>query len=233
MAVVHWWNASGAISAPAVITQRTHPWWVNRVLRGEVSLASRADALPKEAAAERAYFRQRGIASAASIPLKVGGAIAGAIAFATTHRHVTWTEELVSQLRAIGDILWNALKRREAMDALLAAQVAVRESEERFRLAMSNVAGGVFTVDLDGIATYVNPAAEAMFGWTNAELLGRKMHDVTHNKHPDGTPYPASDCPALQILNTGIELHEHEDTFIRKDGRLFPVVFSASPLKKD
>ena len=115
-------------------------------------------------------------------------------------------------------------KRRDA---------TLRESEERFRLAMNNVASGVYTLDLNGLVTYVNPAAEAMFGWTNAELLGRKMHDVTHYKHPDGSPFPASDCPGLQVLQKGVELREFEDTFIRKDGRFFPVVYSASPLKTE
>ena len=98
---------------------------------------------------------------------------------------------------------------------------------------MNNVASGVYTLDLNGLVTYVNPAAEAMFGWTNAELLGRKMHDVTHYKHPDGSPFPASDCPGLQVLQKGVELREFEDTFIRKDGRFFPVVSTPSPLKTE
>ncbi len=115
-------------------------------------------------------------------------------------------------------------KRRDAI---------LRDREERFRLAMNNVASGVYTLDLNGLVTYVNPAAEAMFGWTNTELLGRKMHDVTHYKHPDGSPFPASDCPGLQILQKGVELREFEDTFIRKDGRFLPVVYSASPLKTE
>jgi PAS domain S-box-containing protein len=119
------------------------------------------------------------------------------------------------------------ITERKRADAIL------RGSEERFRLAMHNVASGVYTLDLNGLVTYVNPAAEEMFGWTNAELVGRKMHDVTHYKHPDGSPFPASDCPGLQGLQEGVELREHEDTFIRKDGSFFPVVYSASPLKSE
>jgi len=233
LSVAYAWSAPGVPSVSRVLDRRTMPWWISRVLHGEVSLASHVDDLPEEAALEKEYLRQGGLASAASIPLKVGGEFAGAISFVTSRRHVTWTEELVNRLRAIGDIFWNALKRRQAMQVLLATQLVVRESEERFRLAMSNVASGVYTLALDGIVTYMNPAAEAMFGWTNAELLGRKIHDVTHNKHPDGTPYPASECPALQVLHAGVELREHEETFIRKDGQFFPVVFSASPLRKD
>jgi PAS domain S-box-containing protein len=233
LTVAYSWSASGVGSTPGVIAQRALPFWISLLLRGDVACASRVEDLPEEAAGEREYFRQQGFASAASIPLKVGGEIAGAIGFVTLHRSVTWTEELVNQLRAIGDILWNALKRRQAMQALLDAQAFIRDSEERFRLAMSNVAAGVYTLDLDGLVTYVNPAAEAMFGWTNVELLGKKMHDVTHYKHPDGTPFPASECPGQQALQQGVELREHEDMFIRKDGRFFPVVYSASPLKKN
>ncbi len=113
------------------------------------------------------------------------------------------------------------------------ADAALRKSEERFRLAMNNVASGLYILDSQGLITYVNPAAEAMFGWTEAELLGKKMHDVTHYKHLDGTPFPASDCPGLRVLQDSIELQEYEDVFIRKDGSFFPVVYSASPLRLD
>jgi PAS domain-containing protein len=54
------------------------------------------------------------------------------------------------------------------------AEATLREREEHFRLAMNNVAGGLYTLDLHGLVTYVNPAAESMFGWTNAEL---RTHD--------------------------------------------------------
>jgi PAS domain S-box-containing protein len=219
MAVAYSWSSPGTVIAPQVLERRAVPWWVNQVLNGEVSLASHLDELPEAAEAEKEYLNQMGVLSAASIPLRVAGKIAGAISFLSLRRRVHWTEELVNQLRAIGDILWNALKRRE--------------SEERFRLAMNNVAAGVYTLDLKGLVTYVNPAAEAMFGWTNAELLGKKMHDVIHYKHPDGTPYPARDCPGLLVLQHGVELREEHDMFIRKDGHFFPVVLSASPLKRD
>jgi len=233
MTAAYSWSNSGVAAPPAVLTKEMHPWWLGQVLRGDVSLAAHVDDLPDEAAVEREYLRQRGIASAASIPLRVGGEIAGAISFVTTGRHVSWSPALVSELRAIGDILWNALKRHQAMRALAATQALVRDSEERFRLAMHTVAAGVYTIDMQGLVTYMNPAAEVIFGWTMAELLGRKMHDVVHYKHADGTPYPASDCPGFQVLKHGVELREHADLFIRKDGSFFPVVFSASPLKRD
>ena len=170
-------------------------------------------------------LRRSGIRAVQSTPLR--SRTGRPLGMLSTHWHTPHhpTEE---------DFRFFDVLARQAADLIerTLAEEARRESEERFRLAM-NVASGVYTVDLSGLVTYVNPAAETMFGWTNAELIGKKMHDVTHYKHPDGTPFPASDCPGLQVQRTGVELQEREDTFIRKDGSFFPVVFSASPLKRD
>ncbi len=123
------------------------------------------------------------------------------------------------------------LNSKEILERSAAYEKALRESEERFRSAMNNLAEGLYTLDTEGRVTYINPAAEKMFGWTSAELAGKKMHEVTHYKHPDGSPFPMQECPGLQVLQKGAALQEHEDTFIRKDGSFFPVTFSASPMR--
>jgi PAS domain S-box-containing protein len=114
-----------------------------------------------------------------------------------------------------------------------AFEKALRESEERFRSAMNNMAEGLVMLDAGGRITYLNPCAETLFGWSSADLLGKPMHQTTHFKKPDGSEFPAADCPLLSVLRTGTPIREHQDAFIRKDGSFFPVVFSASPLKLD
>ncbi len=96
---------------------------------------------------------------------------------------------------------------------------------------MLGMGEGLFTVDAEGLVTFMNPAAQKLFGWTNEELLGRKMHEVTHYLHPDGTPFPPEECPGLLVLTKGTTLSDREDVFIRKDGTYFPVIFSSSPLR--
>ena len=73
----------------------------------------------------------------------------------TTHRHESWNAALVSQLRAVGDILWNALNGARRCRHCLRPRTWVRASEERFRLAMNNIAAGVY-LDRQGRVTYVN-----------------------------------------------------------------------------
>src|SRR5262245_21464356 len=101
MIVAYSWNAPGVVAPATRITAQTQPWWLARVLRGEVSLATRIDDLPEEAATAKEYLRQRGVTSVASIPLKVGGEIAGAVSFVTVRREEAWTPETVRRLRAI------------------------------------------------------------------------------------------------------------------------------------
>lgn len=79
----------------------------------------------------------------------------------------------------------------------------------------------------------LDPAAEGLLGWTKAELLGRKMHDITHYQHPDGTPFSIEECAGFQVLHQGRLLRDHDDVFIRKDGSCFPVRYSASPLRSE
>lgn len=122
---------------------------------------------------------------------------------------------------------------QEILARSAAFERALRESEERFRSAMSNMAEGLYTLDAAGLVTYVNPAAENMSGWTAPELLGKPVHDLIHPKNLDRKPRSVENCAACRTLATGNELKEHEDVFIRKDGTVLPVLLSASPLRRD
>src|SRR5262245_42899067 len=117
------------------------------------------------------------------------------------------------------------------------ADETLRQSEAQSRrllefhdAVMANMGEGLYAVDAQGFVTYMNPAAERLFGWTSAELLGQKMHDRTHYRHPDGKPFPIEECAGFHVLHEGKALKDYDDLFIRKDGSYFPVVYSSSPL---
>ncbi len=133
--------------------------------------------------------------------------------------------------------------RNEAGEVIGASKIArditqSKEAQERLQRAlefdqtvMSSMGEGLYTVDPEGLVTFMNPAAERLFGWTLDEIIGRKIHDVIHHSHPDGSPFPAEDCAGLQVLKGGKMVVEHQDFYIRKDGTFFDVVYSSSVLR--
>ena len=56
------------------------------------------------------------------------------------------------------------------------AQMAVRESEQRFRGICSAAQDAIVLMDNDGRVSFWNDAAESMFGYTREEAFGREIH---------------------------------------------------------
>jgi PAS domain S-box-containing protein len=106
-------------------------------------------------------------------------------------------------------------------------EVLARELES----VMDSTDQGICRVDLSGRVTYANRAALEQTGWTGAELLGRNAHDLMHHTHPDGTPYPAADCPLMHAVRESEGTRLSGEVFWRKDGSRFPVEASAYPIR--
>jgi PAS domain S-box-containing protein len=90
----------------------------------------------------------------------------------------------------------------------------------------------IWVADPDGVIRFANPAAIAALGYSGAdELAGRRSHETIHYKHPDGTLYPASECPLLLPRTTGETVAIDLDWFIRRDGSMFPVSYVSAPIE--
>ncbi len=94
---------------------------------------------------------------------------------------------------------------------------------------MAQVEDGVYAVDSSGCLLFMNLAASGMLGWSEDELRGQHMHDLTHFQRSDGTPIPRSQCALLaaeqRLVTRGVD-----EMFTRKDGSLFRVAWSSVPL---
>lgn len=62
------------------------------------------------------------------------------------------------------------------------AETAIKQSEARYRLLLAASADPIAIYDLEGRTTYVNPAFERIFGWSMAELVGRRLDFVPDEK---------------------------------------------------
>ncbi|MDU0457814.1 MAG: PAS domain S-box protein [Geobacteraceae bacterium] len=56
-------------------------------------------------------------------------------------------------------------------------EIALRESEEKFRSISDSAQDAIIMIDNDGLVTFWNAAAETIFGYTKEEILGRNLHE--------------------------------------------------------
>ena len=107
---------------------------------------------------------------------------------------------------------------------------ALERLSRRHEMVLNSAGEGIFGLDLQGNATFVNPAAVRMTGWEPEELLGRPLHYLLHHTKPDGAPYSKEECPIYAAFRTGIAHGRDDEIFWRKDGTSFPVEYVSNPI---
>ncbi|MGI4769199.1 MAG: PAS domain-containing protein [Janthinobacterium lividum] len=92
----------------------------------------------------------------------------------------------------------------------------------------------VYGVDRHGRCTFVNRKALRLLGYEAADdLLGRHMHDLIHHTRPDGSAYPAHDCPLLRTFVDGEPVLLDDELLWRRDGTSFFAEYSSHPVVVD
>ncbi|MBI2893500.1 MAG: PAS domain S-box protein, partial [Deltaproteobacteria bacterium] len=101
------------------------------------------------------------------------------------------------------------------------------ESAPRLALLASIVESSddaIMAKNLDGIITSWNPAAERMYGYTAAEIVGRPVSLLTHPEHRDEM------VDILARIRRGERIEHYETTRVRKDGSTVAVSLTVSPI---
>ncbi len=88
------------------------PWVVGELRAGRiVALADLPNGLPAEAVTERARVRRIGLRSHLSIPLRVGGRVAGVLSLGGLRSARIWPDEVITRLTIIGEVFASAMAR--------------------------------------------------------------------------------------------------------------------------
>ena len=142
---------------------------------------------------------------------------------------VVITSVSVLALAAMALALWkgNAAAHYEA---LLAEETARHESEERYRTTLMSVGDGVIATDAAGCVLMMNPVAEHLTGWSQAEAAGRPLDQVFSiiNEATRATV----ENPVARVLREGavVGLANHT-VLIAQDGAERPIADSAAPIR--
>lgn len=111
--------------------------------------------------------------------------------------------------------------------------VANINTETLNQYILNSVKEGIFGLDNNGNITFANQAACEMVGHKVEELIGLNSHSSFHHSHADGSHYSKFDCPIYAAIKNGKTTHVNEDVFWRKDGSIFPVESTSTPIIKE
>jgi PAS domain S-box-containing protein len=108
-----------------------------------------------------------------------------------------------------------------------------QESERDNQLLLSSVGDGIYSINSEGLATFVNPAGARMLGWEPQDMIGKNIHRIHHHTHADGSHYPVENCPIYKAVRDGVVHEGRQEIFWRRDGSSFPVEFTSTPVISD
>jgi two-component system, chemotaxis family, CheB/CheR fusion protein len=106
---------------------------------------------------------------------------------------------------------------------------ALRESEGRLRAVVETAVDGIITIDEHQIISSVNPAAESVFGYAAAEMIGRNVSMLMPEPY-----HAAHDSSVANTLRTGerkIIDSGREAEGRRKDGTTFPLDLAVAEVR--
>lgn len=107
------------------------------------------------------------------------------------------------------------------------------DSDSGKHLLLSSVGDGIYSINPQGLCTFINPVGAKMLGLKPEDVLGKNIHQIHHHTHENGSHYPVHECPIYAAVHDGV-IHEGiQEIFWRVDGSYFPVEFTSTPIIRE
>ncbi len=107
------------------------------------------------------------------------------------------------------------------------AELALRDSEEKYRSVMEASGEPMVVYDTEGRVTYLNPAFTSVFGWTMEELLGKKVPYVPEPNWPETL------AAIEDVFKAPEGYYGFESRRYTKNGEIIDVIISASAYRDE
>ncbi len=128
------------------------------------------------------------------------------------------------------DLFVQSQQLQRSLESITVLNAALHDSEARAHAVLQNVADGIVTADEQGLIESFNRSARRLFGYREAEVIGRPLgliiapsqHDDPSDPAPAAANAPtATDSPAKPTETVGQ----------RKDGSCFPIEIETSQMQ--
>jgi len=166
--------------------------------------------------------------SVMGIPLKDRNGVHGVIGLATVKSGRRFEAEDIAILGRFAELALVALDKaklyadvRRELAERKRTEATLRESEQRYRLLLESSPDPIVLYNIQGKATYVNPAFEQTFGFTSDELLGKQVDFVPPENWPETQK-------AIENMLSGQKIHLFETKRLTKDRRVLDVQISST-----
>ncbi len=161
-----------------------------------------------------------GLRSSGAFPLRAGGEVIGAVTIYGAELATLGAEEerLASELA--GEIGF-ALERLADAEARRSLEEKLRASEARMRAIVETAVDGIITIDERGVIESFNPAAERLFGYQAAEVVGQAVSRLMPS--PYGDEHGSYLARYLRTGERRVIGIGRWVTGLRKDGTEFPL----------
>ena len=184
------------------------PWFAKRIKSPEVFHVPSVADLPPEAAAEKREFERESIQSLVCVPMVYHRGLIGFLGFDAVRIRKSWSDDAIVLLRIAGEMLTNALMRKQAEDAL-------RNSEARFRSNFEQAAVGIMDCTLAGGFIWVNRRFCEITGFSAEELRALTFREITRSEDMD------KELKDYQEVLQGKAIsYSREKQYVRKDRSL-------------
>src|SRR5690606_29960587 len=98
---------------------------------------------------------------------------------------------------------------------------ALKKSKESLQKILDQSLDIICTIDAEGKFEQVSAASHTIWGYTPKELAGRSFIEMVHPQDVELTNRVAAE------IASGIDFTNFENRYIRKDGSIVPIIWSA------
>ncbi len=132
-------------------------------------------------------------------------------------------------LAAAATSLGYRLRQAHLYSALYESERKHREIHEEMRTTLYSIGDAVITTDTKGQVKVMNPVAERLTGWSEAEAKGKPLEEVFHIINEE-TRAEAQN-PVERVLREGVVVGlANHSVLVARDGREIPIADAGSPI---